>query len=252
MARGRFISNAIITDRQVHDLSSDTCRLAYTWLITLADREGRVIGEPDLLLAQLFPRRLNEITPDDIERFINEWVLAGFVVWYEGKDGDRVLQLVNFEKHQVGLRKERESSSDFDTPEDCRIIDGELPAKIPVNVNVNSNDKLKPASSDFSEFQKVWEQETGSLVTGFTEFTRMCKRFKKENVTPEIFRTAIREQSKSKYPVKSPISVEEWSVRIANPINNKNNNGTDPYPEFGIVYDENGVAYNAKGEVLNA
>ena len=144
MARGRFISSSIITDRQIHELSSDTCRLAYTWLITLADREGRVIGEPDLLLAQLFPRRLGDIKPETIEGYIREWVRAGFVIWYVGGDGDKVLQLVNFEKHQVGLRKEREQESAFDDPDDCRTFDGETPDQIPVKlIKDNLNNKNK-------------------------------------------------------------------------------------------------------------
>ena len=145
MARGRFISSSIITDRQINDLSNDTCRLAYTWAITLADREGRVTGEPDLLLAQLFPRRISEIKPSTIEGYIREWVDAGFVTWYEGSDGDRVLQFVNFEKHQVGLRKEREQASAFDAPDDCRIIDGHTPEQIPVKLikdNLNNNNKV--------------------------------------------------------------------------------------------------------------
>jgi len=45
MARGRFISNDVINDKEINDLSSDTCRLAYVFLITIADREGRVAGD---------------------------------------------------------------------------------------------------------------------------------------------------------------------------------------------------------------
>ena len=236
MARGRFISNSVITDRQIHDLSSDTCRLAYTWAITLADREGRVVGEPDLLLAQLFPRRIGEMSPDAIEGFIREWVAAGFVIWYVGSDGDRVLQFVNFEKHQIGLRKERETASDFDAPDDCRIIAGVEPDQNPVNVNVNvknnENVKLKPARSDFSAFQKVWEQESGHMVTGFTEFTKMCQRFEKEGVTPEIYRTAIQEQQGSDYAVKRPSSVEEWAVRLARSISKKPTKQGESFEEY--------------------
>ena len=236
MARGRFISNAIITDRQVHELSSDTCRLAYTWLITLADREGRVVGEPDLLLAQLFPRRLGKITPDDVEGFINEWVNAGFMIWYEGNDGDKVLQLVNFEKHQSGLRKEREAESVYADPQDCRIISGVSPEQIPVklNSNVNENDKVKEAHADFSAFQKVWEKESGTLVSGFTEFSRMCERFVTEGVTPEIYRTAIQEQKQSSYAVKRPTSVEEWAIRIAKPKQAKTS--VDNNPPLNVIW----------------
>jgi DnaD/phage-associated family protein len=142
MARGRFVSKAIISDRGVHGLSSDTCRLAFTWLITTADKEGRTVGEPELLLAMLFPRRF-DVTPEMMTGFIQEWTDAGFVVVYQASDGDQYLQFVNFEKHQVGLRKDREPKSDYESPDKCRIIAGslrEITAEMRVNDNVNDND----------------------------------------------------------------------------------------------------------------
>lgn len=214
MARGRFISNNIIMDRQIHELSNDTCRLAYTWLITLADREGRVVGEPDLLAAQLFPRR-REITPKMIEDFILEWIDAGFVIWYFGSDGDRVLQLVNFEKHQVGLRKGREAESVYDDPDDCRIIAGVIPEQSPVKLIKDNNNLIEDAEkNDYSAFQVVWESETGKPVAGFTNFCKMIDRFIEIGVTPEDYRTAIKEQSNSDYPVKNPTSVETWAIGL--------------------------------------
>ena len=225
MARGRFISNAVITDRQIHELSSDTCRLAYTWMITLADREGRVIGEPDLLLAQLFARRLGEITPDDIEGFIREWVNAGFVVWYEGGDGDRVLQLVNFAKHQTGLRKDRETPSDFDSPEDCRIIAGVEPDKIPfklkvnVNDNVKVNDNSKGTKNDsdlFSQCQAIYEQKKGLPITDGRSFALMVKNFKNAGVTAEDYAAAIDAMdADERYKGSKPTSYEKWAIGYA-------------------------------------
>jgi hypothetical protein len=75
-------------------------------------------------------------------------------------------------------------------------------------------DKRENARSDFADYQKVWEQETGKMVTGFTEFSKMCKRFQDVGVTPEIYRTAIQEQQNSQYAVKRPTGVQEWAVRL--------------------------------------
>ena len=230
MARGRFISNTVITDRQIHELSNDTCRLAYTWLITLADREGRVIGEPDLLLAQLFPRRLNEITPVIIERFINEWVNAGFVIWYEGKDGDRVLQLVNFEKHQVGLRKDRETESEYDMPDDCRIIAGTLPEQCPVNVNVKSNDNDNDNNNNINDLfdacRVIYETKKGRPVTDGASFSLMIKEFEKRKVTPEDYAAAIvAMDADPNYKGTKPTSYETWAVGIAEKRNNPKKRG---------------------------
>jgi len=77
--------------------------------------------------------------------------------------------------------------------------------------------EIEDARSDFSSFQQVWENETGQLISGFTEFARMCEQFEAEGVTPDLYRTAIQEQSKSDYPVKRPTSVKEWAIGLANP-----------------------------------
>ena len=121
MARGRFISNDVIADKEIHNLSSDTSRLAYIFLITLADCEGRVVGDPVYLASLLFPRR-REVTPEMITGFIIEWIKAGFIIWYFNEDGEKAIQLVNWEKHQKGLRKDREAPSEFDDPESCELV----------------------------------------------------------------------------------------------------------------------------------
>jgi len=240
MARGRFISNDIIADKEINELSSDTSRLAYIFLITLADCEGRVIGDPVYLASVLFPRR-REVTPDMIRSFIIEWINAGFIVWYETPNGEKAIQLINWGKHQKGLRKDREAPTNFPDPKECNVIEikenlkevklREVKGTAPINsgegrekVGSNQKENIKPARSDFSAFQQVWEQETGHPVSGFTEFTRMCERFEAEGVTSDLYRTAIQEQKQSEYPVKRPTSVEEWAVRLANPPDRSSKN----------------------------
>lgn len=184
MARGRFISNDVIDDKEMNDLSSDTCRLAYVYLITIADREGRVAGDPPYLKSLLFPRRY-DIAPDDIREFILEWVEAGFVIWYECSNGEKALRLVNFEKHQRGLRKDREAESKFEDPSYCRILAGDtlkngngLKEKIKDknnknnNINVNSNSGVGDGSNPElvgSEFTET--PQDIKLLNHFKEIT---------------------------------------------------------------------------------
>ena len=166
MARGRFISNKITTDRKVHELSSDTCRLAYTWAITLADRDGRIIGEPEMLLAQLFPRRV-DITVKNIQAFIDEWIKANFIFIYLNYDGDKVIQFKNFEKNQLGLRKNKEPESIFDEPDKLRIIAGTFTEEVPSNrIEENINRIEENAIIDFDSIQKTIEKLTGYPPNG--------------------------------------------------------------------------------------
>ena len=130
MARGRMISNAICRDKKLNDLSSDTSRLAFTWLVTHADREGRVHGDPAIVRSLVFPRR-SDVLVEDVEAFIREWADAGLITWYEA-DGDMYIAFMAFEKNQGGLRKDREPESIHPPPptiagtlpDDCRINDG--------------------------------------------------------------------------------------------------------------------------------
>src|SRR5512139_1836274 len=114
MARARMISNAITKDKRVNDLSDDTSRLAFTWLITFADAEGRTYGDPAILRSMLFPRR-TDITIEQMETYILEWAMCGLIVWYEAA-GDLWIHFPSFDKHQPGLRKDREAHSEIPDP----------------------------------------------------------------------------------------------------------------------------------------
>lgn len=104
-----MVNRTICKDKHVHNLSDDTSRLAFTWLVAFADREGRTYGDPALVKSMLFPRR-EDITVEQIELYLREWHQAGLIVWYEAKD-DQWVWFPAFEKNQPGMRKEREPES---------------------------------------------------------------------------------------------------------------------------------------------
>lgn len=130
-----MINNAICRDKKVNDLSDDTCRLLFTWLITSTDCEGRTYGDAALVKSIVFPRRL-DITIDMVEEYLQEMQSSGLIMRYE-VDGDQYIWFPNFDKNQIGLRKDREPSSELPAapdevlrkiagrlPDDCRMIDG--------------------------------------------------------------------------------------------------------------------------------
>ena len=132
MARGRMINNAIAADKRIHELSDDTSRLAFTWLVTFADCEGRTHGDPAMVRSMVFPRR-TDITAERVAAYIQEWHDAGLIQWYEA-DGDRWIEFPAFDKNQIGLRKDREPDSVIPpspTTADIQQDDGEHPSDIP-------------------------------------------------------------------------------------------------------------------------
>jgi len=131
MAKGRMINQKITMDKKINDLSNDTSRLGFTWLISFADVEGRTPGDPAIVKSLLFPRRL-DITPEQVELFIQEWAAAGLIIWYEAED-DLWIQFPKFDDNQIGLRKNREAPSHIPAPS-LRRNSGETPDELPVNL----------------------------------------------------------------------------------------------------------------------
>lgn len=119
MARGRMINRAICADKRMSKLSNDTSRLAFTWLISHLDREGRTYGDPAMVLSMVFPRR-TDVTGEDMERYIQEWADIGLVVWYEAED-DLWIWFPAFHKNQKGLDRRKESESIIPPPPTDRL-----------------------------------------------------------------------------------------------------------------------------------
>jgi len=123
MARGRFVSKAISLDEKVDALSDDTARLLFTWLIPHLDCEGRVFGDAQTVKSIVFPRR--NISPQKVEKYLKEFETHELICRYS-VNGNQYLWMPNFEKHQPGLRKDKEAQSQIPpfTPELRRSEDG--------------------------------------------------------------------------------------------------------------------------------
>ena len=150
MSRGRMVNNAISRDKDISELSSDSCRLFFTWWIAHADKEGRVYADPDLAKSTVVPR-LKHITADDVAGYIKELDAAGFIQLYE-VDGDVYAVFTNFEKNQVGLRKDREPESEIPSPP-IRQTSGKHPAKCPVNLKEVNLKEDKGAAEVYTIYQ---------------------------------------------------------------------------------------------------
>lgn len=122
MAMGRIISKKISLNKIVNErLSSDTCRLAFTWTITHLDRDGRIHGEPSVLRSTVFPRR-KDITDEQMENYIREWAENKLVLWYEA-EGEKWLQFSKFRLNQPNLRYERETPSTIPSSEKSKTVE---------------------------------------------------------------------------------------------------------------------------------
>ena len=102
MARARNIKPGFFKNADLVETSFET-RLLFVGLWTLADREGRLQDRPKQIKMELFPA-----DNVDVDSCLNDLSQFGFITRYVA-DGKRVIQIVNFCKHQIPHGKEADS-----------------------------------------------------------------------------------------------------------------------------------------------
>ena len=108
MVRGRMISKEISLDEKVNALSDDTARLIFTWMIPHLDREGRIYGEARVIKSIVIPRLHH--SEKKVEKYLKEFEKLGLILRYS-VNGNQYISTPHFDKHQPGLRKEKEAQS---------------------------------------------------------------------------------------------------------------------------------------------
>jgi len=245
MARGRFVSKEISIDKKVNELKDPWSMLGFTWLITQADVDGRTYGDPELVKSMIFPRQ-REISVEDVERFIQQWVDAGMIDWYE-VDGEKFIQFLNFEKHQVGIRRDKEPASCIpENPEkplpsmpmaeqwrnnggtmaeNVRNNGGKCPPEVKEKLReleVKPEVEVVPdagAPGDDDNpvirepFVSVFTDITGipapvGLPKVFEQWEKALGELRRSGVTEPIMRQAVEEMTAKKYKIVGP-----WSLR---------------------------------------
>jgi len=167
MARGRFVSKAISLDEKVNALSDDTARLLFTWLITHLDCEGRMHGDPVTVKSIVFPRR--SISHRKIEIYLKELEKNELIFRYS-VNGNQYLCMKTFEKHQPGLRKDKESASQIPpfTPDLGRSEDGNGLTQVKEQVKV----KVKEGEGGMGETDSKDLYEILEATKGFPKYTQ--------------------------------------------------------------------------------
>lgn len=119
MAEKRMLSKVISISEKVNLLPDVFDMLLFTWMIPHTDDFGRMGGSPAKIKALVIPMLDKGIA--DVARSLDALATAGLILLYEA-EGDRVAQIVNFEKHQQGLHK-RTKSKFPDPPKESDSVD---------------------------------------------------------------------------------------------------------------------------------
>lgn len=122
MARGRFLSKSISTDRDANRLD-DGAMLAFVMALPHLDRDGLITGDPVLLWAEIAPRR--DHWRQAMAGYIAQWCELELCRIYDDASEGPVLFFPNFRKHQGQMRYDRETPSMFAPPPGwVRLADG--------------------------------------------------------------------------------------------------------------------------------
>jgi hypothetical protein len=220
MPRGRFLNKEICIDKKVNELSSYESMLGFTWLIPHLDCNGLTYGDPAVVRSMIFPRR-NDITVEQMESYIKEWQKKGLIKVYE-KGDEKYIWFPNFEKHQIGLKKEREAKSGIPLPDNFLIDAGSNPDEFGnnvklskgnvnsnVNENCNSNSEVEAESysdQQFYLFSKVFQKETGlpDMSGGVPRYIKSINEMIDMGAIPDDLKVAIQELRKKEYQIVSP------------------------------------------------
>jgi hypothetical protein len=98
MARIRSLKPELPSDAALASVPRDA-RLTFVYLISQADDYGLVPAAPRQLLGLLYPHD-TDVTWAMLESWIDALQSAGVVRWRDTNDGQRVVELVNWTKHQ--------------------------------------------------------------------------------------------------------------------------------------------------------
>ena len=168
MPRGRFLSKSISLDEKVNALSDDTARLLFTWLIAHLDCEGRLHGDAMTVKSIVFPRR--KISERRIDKYLNEISKLGLLFRY-AVNGNTYLMAPQFEKHQMGLVKNKEAQSQIPpfTPD---LLQSKAKLTPP---QVQAKDKVKVEEEKSIEKKK--HGEFSNVLLTDQEYEKLLKRF---------------------------------------------------------------------------
>lgn len=158
MAKGRFVSKEIATDRELNVLCSFEADYLFQRCIPHLDVEGRMEGFADVVKATAVPLR-GELSVDMVRACLAELQEHDLICWYD-VENRRYLEFPGFEVHQKGLRKDREADSKCPPCKSSNAIAVEYSGPTPEEL------RMRSAQEKLSEVKGSEEKKAGGSLPG--------------------------------------------------------------------------------------
>lgn len=173
MAKARMLHKSISTSSQVNKLSLPS-RLLFTWMISHADDEGKLKGEPEYVKATVVP--MTRWTFGKIRTYIDEIKNVGLIYHWSEND-EQFIEFVKWNDHQT-IQKDRFKPSKL--PSFDNNIVNKLETKRSQSVNeirpqyniseVNERKENISETNDFA-FEDSFKKSSSSYPDGFRPAT---------------------------------------------------------------------------------
>jgi len=121
-----MLQKRISNSKKMAQLSSDGCRLLYTWMLSHLDSNGNFYADP-VMVNNIVLTRLGK-THKEVEKYLDELSKSGLIIRYE-IEGEIYLNYPDFFDKQPNIRPDREGKCDIPnhTPESIRTESGFTP-----------------------------------------------------------------------------------------------------------------------------
>ncbi len=201
----RIIKESITTSCEVDNLTADEERFFYR-LIVICDDFGRMDARPAILRAKCFPLKIDQISDDDIKRWLSGLEGQGLVFMYE-VDGKAYLQMATWERHQ----QKRAKHSKYPAPDSgmntsdikCNQVQSNVPEKRETRNEKRDYENTRSGISDdsggvvdldFKEVVKAYENNLHPL----TALNRdMLSDWLNEGMEPGVIIYAIKQAAQA-------------------------------------------------------
>ena len=215
------------------------------------------------------------VTDDELTKDLDELEKLGVIHkeeagWVVTRFAERQAPVSDAER----MRRYRERQRDknyYGDDDDTHTVTSTVTKRSQIRLDKNRLDDTDGEGdfddADRSPLLELFERETKIIqpselidAKGFMSWEKEVAKWESMGVTKADVLSAVKKADELKSNLSWPGSITKYMASsIARqrrgvpdaPPNNNGKHGPDPYPDFGIVYDENGVAYNAKGEVVN-
>ena len=233
MARGRFVNKSMNDNARLEAMPIE-CVDFFKRVISISDVEGRLRGDSKYLRNVLYPLR-ESVTSRRVEGWLNVlWnskdddTGLGLLERY-GSNGKSYIWLPGFDKHQKGLRKDREAASEIPAPPAELIIKTTNKMLSAVQITQVSGDKRtikemrEEEQGKISTMIKYYEDNTGRMPTP-ADLEKMIDF--SDHYPDGWFEKAVDEVKNSKDPINAPIRyieriLENWHTEGVNPFDKR-------------------------------